>query len=182
MNKLCLLFILVCLFVSTQANSQTMRGRGSSTVTLSATDNQVLDDINDDLDNLAIMDTVLDNILLDTTGIETAVELLDNSVVVLGTGTYSETTTSALMIGGVRNDTLDALCNTDNEVCPFQFSPAGALYVNQAEGGGFAEDVGHNTAEALVPAGTVRRDVAATSSDTDIDYSTLNTEKSTRPT
>ncbi len=67
----------------------------------------------------------------DTGAIKTAVEKIDNTVAVLGTATYAETTTSGNVVGAVRNDDLATLANTDNEIAPLQVDPQGALYVNQ---------------------------------------------------
>lgn len=68
------------------------------------------------------------NIDSDTNNIKTAVELLDDTVVVLGTATYAETTTKGNVVGTVRNDDLAPLANTDNEIAPFQTNSEGALY------------------------------------------------------
>jgi uncharacterized protein YggU (UPF0235/DUF167 family) len=51
------------------------------------------------------------------------------SIATLGTSTYSETSTKATIIGAVRNDSLAALANTDNEIAPLQVNASGALYV-----------------------------------------------------
>jgi hypothetical protein len=53
----------------------------------------------------------------------------DGAIVTLGTTTYSEASSKAAAIGGVRNDTLAALAGTDNEWAPFQVNSSGALYV-----------------------------------------------------
>jgi hypothetical protein len=75
---------------------------------------------------------LLTTIDADTGAIKTAVELIDNSVAVLGTATYSEATTSGTIAGAVRNDDLATLANTDNEIAPLQVDANGALYVSQA--------------------------------------------------
>ena len=59
----------------------------------------------------------------------TALQLIDNTVAVLGTATYSEATTSGNVIGVVRNDALATLAGTDNEIAPLQVDVAGALFV-----------------------------------------------------
>lgn len=64
--------------------------------------------------------------------IKTAVEVIDNTVAVLGTATYAETTTSGNVVGAVRNDDLATLANTDNEIAPLQVDNQGALYTNPA--------------------------------------------------
>ena len=70
----------------------------------------------------------------DTDDIKTAVELIDDTVAVLGTATYSETSTKGSVVGVVRNDTLATLADTDNEVAPLQVNAAGALYTSDASG------------------------------------------------
>jgi len=47
----------------------------------------------------------------------------------LGTTTYTEASSFGNAIAAVRNDTLDALADTDNEFAPFQVNDIGALYV-----------------------------------------------------
>ena len=64
----------------------------------------------------------------------TALQLIDDIVVTLGTGTYTEATTKGAVVGAVRNDTLAALAGTDNEVAPLQVDASGALYVNISSG------------------------------------------------
>ncbi len=68
----------------------------------------------------------------DTDAIKTATELIDDTVAVLGTATYSEANTKGNVIGAVRNDDLATLANTDNEIAPLQVDNRGAVYVNQA--------------------------------------------------
>lgn len=48
--------------------------------------------------------------------------------VVFGTGTYTEATSTGPISGSVRNDSLDALANTTNEVAPLATSAEGALW------------------------------------------------------
>ena len=62
----------------------------------------------------------------------TALQLIDNPVQVLGNDTYAEATSSGMVIGAVRNDTLAALANTDNEIAPLQVDATGALYARIA--------------------------------------------------
>jgi len=70
-----------------------------------------------------------DTVATDLTAIKTATELIDDTVAVLGTTTYTETTSKGLTVGAVRNDTLAALADTDNEIAPLQVDAKGALYV-----------------------------------------------------
>ena len=83
-----------------------------------------------------------------------ALELIDNPVAVLGTATYLEATTSAMIIGAVRNDTLATLASLDNEIAPLQVNASGALYIQE----GSALDVSAATltvnAHAVTNAGT----------------------------
>ena len=59
----------------------------------------------------------------------------DDSIVTLGTTTYSETSSKGTAIAGVRNDVLASLADTDNEWAPLQFNSSGALYIDVANGG-----------------------------------------------
>lgn len=91
--------------------------------------------------------------------IKTAVELLDNVVVVLGTATYTEATTSGAVVGAVRNDDLATLANTDNEIAPLQVNSAGALYTEPAHQVDYVFDAGAKCqikrASGLAATGTV---------------------------
>lgn len=78
--------------------------------------------------------THLATIAGDTTSIQTAVELLDNSVVVLGTATYTEATSSGLAVGAVRRDADTTLVNTTNEWGPLQMDANGRLKVEAFSG------------------------------------------------
>lgn len=79
---------------------------------------------------VALSDT--DNAVLDS--IQTAVEVIDDTVAVLGTATYTETTTKGTVMGAVRNDTLSALAGTPNEIAPLQVNASGALYTEISGG------------------------------------------------
>lgn len=78
--------------------------------------------------------THLATIAGDTTDIETAVELLDDTVVVLGTDTYTEAASKGLVIGGVRRDADTTLVNTTNEFSPLQVDANGRLKVEAFSG------------------------------------------------
>jgi len=71
---------------------------------------------------------------VNVSAIKTAVELIDDTVAVLGTATYSETSTKGNVVGVVRNDTLAALAGTDNEIAPLQVNKSGALYTVEETG------------------------------------------------
>ena len=71
--------------------------------------------------------THLATIAGDTTDIEAAVELLDDTVATLGTTTYTEGATKGLIIGAVRRDADTTLVDTTNEVGPLQMDARGFL-------------------------------------------------------
>lgn len=68
--------------------------------------------------------------------IQTAVELIDDTVKVLGTDTYTEATSKGLIIGAVRRDADTTLANTTNEFTPLQVDANGYLKVEIFDGGG----------------------------------------------
>jgi hypothetical protein len=68
--------------------------------------------------------------------IQTAVELIDDTVRVLGTDTYTEATSKGLVIGAVRRDADTTLANTTNEFTPLQVDANGYLKVEIFDGGG----------------------------------------------
>ena len=80
----------------------------------------------------------------------------------LGTDTYTETSTVGTAMAAVRNDTLAALANTDNELAPLQVNATGALYIQE----GAALDV--SAATVPVDLGT-NNDVTAQGEDADGD-------------
>ena len=85
----------------------------------------------------------------------TALQLIDNSVVVLGTDTFTEATSSGNVMGAVRNDTLATLTDTDNEFAPLQVNAAGALYVEVATAASTAvTNTGTFAVQAVLGAGT----------------------------
>lgn len=65
----------------------------------------------------------------------TALQLLDDAVVVLGTATYTEATSSGYAIGAVRRDADTTLVNTTNEWGPLQMDANGRLKVEVFDGG-----------------------------------------------
>lgn len=78
--------------------------------------------------------THLATIAGDTTDIETAVELIDDTVATLGTTTYTETTTKGLIMGAIRRDADTTLVDTTNEVTPLQVDASGRLKVEVFSG------------------------------------------------
>lgn len=94
----------------------------------------------------------------------TALQLIDDTVKVLGTDTYLEATTKGNIMGAVRNDSLAALADTDNEFAPLQVDASGALYVT---GGGGGTEYTEDEAAPANPVGATvmikRDDVIASS-------------------
>ena len=92
----------------------------------------------------------------------TALQLIDDPVATLGTTTYTETTTKGTVIGAVRNDSLAALADTDNEIAPLQVDASGSLYVT---GGGGGTEYTEDAAAVADPVGTslilIREDARA---------------------
>lgn len=68
--------------------------------------------------------------------IQTAVELIDDTVKVLGTDTYTEATSKGVVMGAVRRDADTTLANTTNEFTPLQVDANGYLKVEVFDGGG----------------------------------------------
>lgn len=68
--------------------------------------------------------------------IQTAVELIDDTVKVLGTDTYTEATSKGIVMGAVRRDADTTLANTTNEFTPLQVDANGYLKVEIFDGGG----------------------------------------------
>jgi predicted RNA-binding protein with EMAP domain len=65
----------------------------------------------------------------------TALQLIDDPVAVLGTATYTEATTSGMIVGAVRRDADTTLVNTTNEIGPLQMDANGRLKVEVFDGG-----------------------------------------------
>ena len=101
--------------------------------------------------------THLATIAGDTTDIETAVELLDDTVATLGTTTYTEATTKGLIVGAVRRDADTTLVDTTNEVGPLQMDANGRLKVEVFSG---------ETLPVSLTSTTITGTVAATQSGT----------------
>jgi hypothetical protein len=66
--------------------------------------------------------------------IQTAVELIDDTVATLGTTTYTEAASKGLIIGAVRRDADTTLVDTTNEVTPLQVDANGRLKVEAFSG------------------------------------------------
>lgn len=64
----------------------------------------------------------------------TAVQLLDDTVQVLGTDTYTEATSKGITLGAVRRDADTTLVNTTNEFSPLQVDANGRLKVEAFSG------------------------------------------------
>ena len=68
--------------------------------------------------------------------IQTAVQLIDDAVQVLGTDTYTETTSKGITLSAVRRDADTTLAGTTNEFTPLQVDANGYLKVEVFDGGG----------------------------------------------
>ena len=64
----------------------------------------------------------------------TALQLIDDTVAVLGTATYTEATTKGNVIAAVRRDADTTLADTTNEIAPLQVDARGALKVEVFSG------------------------------------------------
>ena len=85
---------------------------------------------------LTTIDTDTGNIATSNSAIQTAVELIDDTVKVLGTDTYTEATSKGVVIGAVRRDADTPLANTTNEFSPLITDANGYLKVEIFDGGG----------------------------------------------
>ncbi len=65
----------------------------------------------------------------------TSLQLIDDSVVVLGTATYTEAASKGLIMAAVRRDADTTLVDTTNEYVPLQVDAAGKLKVEIFDGG-----------------------------------------------
>jgi hypothetical protein len=70
----------------------------------------------------------------DTSAIQTAVQLLDDTVQVLGTDTYTEAVSKGITLGAVRRDADTTLVGTTNEFGPLQMDANGRLKVEVFSG------------------------------------------------
>lgn len=70
----------------------------------------------------------------DADAIRVATELIDDTVKVLGTDTYTEATTKGLVVGAVRRDADTSPVNLDNEIGPLSMDANGRLKVEAFSG------------------------------------------------
>lgn len=117
--------------------------------------------------------THLATIAGDTTAIQAAVELIDDTVATLGTTTYSEATTKGVIIGAVRRDADTTLANTTNEVTPLQVDANGYLKVEIFDGGGSHTIDGTVTADLGATDNAVLDAIAASVAAIDTDTTTV---------
>lgn len=136
------------------AIQNTVTVSGTVTANLSATDNTVLDNIDADLTTiighvdgieglLTTIDadtgsilTAVDGLETSNSAIQTAVELIDDTIYTAGTSTYTETTSKGQLLLAVRRDADTTLANTTNEMTPLQVDANGYLKVEIFDGGG----------------------------------------------
>lgn len=65
----------------------------------------------------------------------TSLALLDDAIAILGTATYTEAATKAVVIAAIRRDADTTLVDTTNEVAPLQVNAVGQLKVEIFDGG-----------------------------------------------
>lgn len=82
------------------------------------------------------LEGLLTTIDADTGNIATSVQLIDDTIFVAGTDTYSEATSKGGLILAVRRDADTTLANTTNEFVPLQVDANGYLKVEIFDGGG----------------------------------------------
>lgn len=78
--------------------------------------------------------TAVDGLETSNSAIQTAVQLIDDTVQVLGTDTYTEATSKGITLGAVRRDADTTLVNTTNEFTPLQVDANGRLKVEAFSG------------------------------------------------
>jgi hypothetical protein len=83
---------------------------------------------------LTAIDGRVDGLEASNSAIQTAVELIDDTVTTLGTSTYTEATSKGITIGAVRRDADTTLVNTTNEFGPLQMDANGRLKVEAFSG------------------------------------------------
>lgn len=107
--------------------------------TLVGTTNTTLTTIDGRVDGieglLTTIDGRVDGLETSNSAIQTAVELIDNSIFVAGTGTYAEATSTGQLILAVRRDADTTLVNTTNEMAPLIVDANGYLKVEVFSGG-----------------------------------------------
>ena len=86
-----------------------------------------------DVANGGVLETYVDDIETKLGAIQTATETLDN-IVLIADNQYVNPSMGSLPFA-VRNDSLDSLVNTTNDMAPLQVNASGALYVDIADGG-----------------------------------------------
>jgi hypothetical protein len=84
----------------------------------------------------------------------TALQLIDDTVAVLGTATYTEATSKGLVMGAVRRDADTTLVGTTNEVAPLQVDAAGRLKVEAFSGETLPVSLASVPSHAVTNAGT----------------------------
>lgn len=98
--------------------------------------------------------TSVDGLETSNSAIQTAVELLDDTVATLGTTTYTEAATKGLTIGAVRRDADTTLVNTTNEIGPLQMDANGRLKVEAFSGETLPVSLASVPSHAVTNAGT----------------------------
>lgn len=84
----------------------------------------------------------------------TALQLIDDTVAVLGTDTYTEAANKGLVVGAVRRDADTTLVNTTNEIGPLQMDANGRLKVEAFSGETLPVSLASVPSHAVTNAGT----------------------------
>ena len=100
------------------------------------------------------VDLGADNDVTVTGAALTALQLIDDPVVTLGTDVYTEATSKGVVIGGVRRDADTSLANTTNEFAPFQLDANGRLKVEAFSGETLPVSLSSVPSHAVTNAGT----------------------------
>ena len=137
--------------LATSAKQDTIIGHVDGIETLITSTNTKLDTI---ITNTADTETAVDGLETSNSAIQTAVELIDDTVKVLGTDTYSEATSKGIVIGAVRRDADTTLVNTTNEFGPLQMDANGRLKVEAFSGETLPVSLASVPSHAVTNAGT----------------------------
>jgi hypothetical protein len=123
---------------TTNSTLTTIDGRVDGIEALIGTTNSSLTTIDGRVDGIeGLLTTIsgnVDGLETSNSAIQTAVQLIDDTVQVLGTDTYTEATSKGITLGAVRRDADTTLVNTTNEFTPLQVDANGRLKVEAFSG------------------------------------------------
>lgn len=122
----------------TAANQATIIGHVDGIETLIGTTNTTLTTIDGRVDGIeGLLTTIsgnVDGLETSNSAIQTAVQLIDDTIFTAGTDTYTEATSKGQMLLAVRRDADTTLANTTNEFVPLQVDANGYLKVEVFSG------------------------------------------------